>query len=191
MSRQTRKTLAEMSAEQQAVFNQITEGREGVKDGHIGGPFDVWLLNPEMAKRVVGLGGMFRFRTSVDRRWVELTILITGQFWQAQFEWYAHEPMARDASVPEDIIQAIKRGQTPPLNDDVDAACYHLINELHQQHKVNPNTFAEAVKHFGEQGVAELINLAGYYTMVSMTLNTFEVDLPEGAELPFEDWRDS
>jgi len=187
MSRQTPKKLSEMSPEQQAVFAQITTSREGVKDGHIGGPFDVWLLNPEMAKRIVGLGSMFRFRSSVDRRWVELTILITGQFWQSQFEWYAHEPMARDANVPEELIQAIKQGDEPPLFNDKDTACYHLINELHQHHQVTAETFHIAAREFGEQGVAELINLAGYYTMVSMTLNTFDVGLPEGAVLPFPD----
>ncbi len=32
----------------------------------------------------------------------------------------------------------------------------------------------------GERGIVEIIGLCGYYTMVSMTLNTFEFPLPEG-----------
>ena len=31
-----------------------------------------------------------------------------------------------------------------------------------------------------ERGIVEVIGLCGYYTMVSMTLNTFEFGLPEG-----------
>ena len=31
-----------------------------------------------------------------------------------------------------------------------------------------------------ERGVVELVGLLGYYTLVSMTLNTFEVELPDG-----------
>ena len=30
------------------------------------------------------------------------------------------------------------------------------------------------------RGLVEVIGLCGYYTMVSMTLNTFEFDLPDG-----------
>ena len=33
---------------------------------------------------------------------------------------------------------------------------------------------------FGERGVSELIGIIGYYSLVSMTLNTFEFDVPEG-----------
>ena len=67
-----------MSTAEQEIFDRIAEGRTGVEDGHIGGPFDAWILNPEMARRISGLGGMFRFRTSVDRRQIELAILLTG-----------------------------------------------------------------------------------------------------------------
>ena len=35
-------------------------------------------------------------------------------------------------------------------------------------------------KLLSERGVVEIIGLCGYYTMVSMTLNTFEFGLPEG-----------
>lgn len=187
MSRLTRRTYKELSPEQQAVFDKITEGRTGVQDGHIGGPFDVWLLNAELGKRTVGVGNNLRFKLSVDRRYIELAILVTGQFWQAQFEWYAHEPMAREAGVPESVIQAIKAGNRPSFVDDADEATYDLANELHQTHQVSDSTFKAAVSQFGEQGVAELVNLCGFYTMVSMTLNTFQVDLPEGAELPFSE----
>ncbi len=37
----------------------------------------------------------------------------------------------------------------------------------------------------GEEGVADLIHTLGYYVLVCMTLNTFEVQLPAGALPPF------
>ena len=112
MSRLTQKTYAELTAEQQQTFDQVVENRPvKPKDGHIGGPFDAWVRSPEMGRRLVGLGGFYRFRTTVDRRYIELAILVTGHFWQAQFEWYAHEPMARDAGVPEAVIQKVSIGK--------------------------------------------------------------------------------
>ena len=121
----------------------------------------------------------------MDRRYVELVILVTGAHWQAQFEWFAHEPMAREAGVPEDVIQAIKIGEEPPLDDDGDRAAYTLARELLGTHQLSEATFRQAKKQFGETGVAELIALSGFYVMVSMTLNGFDVALPEGASLPF------
>ena len=40
--------------------------------------------------------------------------------------------------------------------------------------------YDEAVKVLTERGLVEIIGLCGYYTMVSMTLNTFEFELPAG-----------
>ncbi len=185
MSRLTSKAYEDLSEEQQLLFDQLTETRKVNADGQIGGPFDVWLQNAELGKRMVGLGGTFRFGTSVDRRYVELVILITGQFWQAQFEWYAHEPMAIKAGVPQDLIDAIKAGDDPEFEDKKDRVVYEMCTALHQTHRVPDAVFSRMVTAFGEQGVMELVTLAGYYTMVSMTLNAFDVPLPAGAEYPF------
>lgn len=185
MSRLKPKTRADLSDEQKAVFDSIAKGRSGVGDGHIGGPFDPWILNAEMGKRIVGLGGLFRFRTVVDRRYIELAILLTGKHWRAQYEWYAHAPMAAAAGLPQPVIDAIKAAATPPFDDPRDKAAFHLCNELLTTRQVSDATYQVAVDLFGEQGVSELVNVSGYYTMVCMTLNTFKVPLPEGAEYPF------
>ena len=42
----------------------------------------------------------------------------------------------------------------------------------------------DAKSLFGEQGVVEIIATIGYYTMVSMTLNTFDIAASTG-EIPF------
>ena len=86
MSRLERKTYAQLTEAEREAFDEVVANRP-VKpvDGHIGGPFDIWVRSPELSKRLVGLGGFFRFRTTVERRYVELAILVTGQFWQAQF----------------------------------------------------------------------------------------------------------
>ena len=185
MGRQTRKRYKELEPEQQRVFDVMAAQRKGVGDGHMGGPHDVWLLNAEMAERLFSLSRLFRYRLSVDRRYIELTILITGAFWRAQFEWFAHEPVARKAGVPEDVISAIKNGDRPQFTDKGDEITFDLCTTLHNEHQIPDQTFQDAVTIFGEKGVAELVNLAGYYTMVSMTLNSFDVQLPKGAERPF------
>ena len=51
---------------------------------------------------------------------------------------------------------------------------------LHEGKGVSQALYDEAVKVLTERGIVEVIGLCGYYTMVSMTLNTFEFGLPDG-----------
>ncbi|MCB1646308.1 MAG: carboxymuconolactone decarboxylase family protein [Pseudomonadales bacterium] len=189
MSRQIRRPVSEFSPEEKEIYEKISQGRKVVADGHIGGPFDIWVTSPEMGRRLNALGGFFRFRTEVDRRYIELAIIMIGRYWEAQFEWYAHEPMARDAGLPEAVIQAVRANEKPdfsdPQVDEGDRVTWQLIHELIQTHQVAPETYDAAVACYGERGVAEIINVAGFYTGVCMTLNTFDVPLPEGATYPF------
>lgn len=185
MTRLTHRPVADMRPNQQELFATMAEGRTAGDDGMLGGPFDAWCLNPSIGRRVWTLGGAIRFKPSIDRRYIELAILVTGQLWQAQFEWYAHEPMARDAGLPEPVIQAIKHGDEPSFEDEGDEAAWRFCTALHRDRKVDDATYAAAVAAFGEEGVADLVNTSGFYTLVSMTLNTFEVDLPEGTTPPF------
>jgi 4-carboxymuconolactone decarboxylase len=168
MGRLTRRTFAELSPEQQELFGQIAEGRKGVEDGHVGGPFDAWILNPATGRRLNQLGGALRFKPTI-----------------ARFEWYAHEPMARDAGLPEAVIQALKVGEQPEFTDEGDETAWNFCRALHADHQVDDATYARTVEVFGEAGVQDLVTACGLYTLVSMTLNTFEVDLPAGATPPF------
>ena len=51
---------------------------------------------------------------------------------------------------------------------------------LHNEHAVSDDVHAAVVREFGERGVVELVGLLGYYTLVAMTLNAFEIGLPPG-----------
>jgi len=185
MTRLNLPPTTDMDLKRAELFSQMVEGREPVADGHLGGPFDGWALNPSIGRRIWQLGGAIRFKPTIDRRYIELAILVTGQLWQAQFEWYAHETMARDAGLPENVIMAIKHGEEPEFDDAGDETAWRLCTTLHRDKRVDDDTYAAAVAVHGEAGVADLIHALGFYVLVCMTLNTFEVQLPEGATPPF------
>ena len=64
---------------------------------------------------------------------------------------------------------------------------YNFARELVDEHRVSDPLYNEAVELLGEAGVVELVILLGYYTLVSMTLNVFEVPVPAGESAPFVD----
>ena len=45
---------------------------------------------------------------------------------------------------------------------------------------------ARAKKELGETSVIDLVGIIGYYGLVSVTLNAFELPLPDGEKLPFD-----
>ena len=179
----------DLPEKRQEFYHQMLEGREPAEPGRIGGPFDAWGLNPSIGRRIWQLGGAIRFKPSIDRRYIELAILMTGQLWQAQFEWYAHEPMARDAGLPEEVIRAVHVAERPTFadshDDDGDQTCWEFCRRLLDREKVDDELYAKARERFGEAGVADLVHTCGFYSLVSMTLNTFEVALPDGVSPPF------
>ncbi len=167
-------TVEAMSPAQRAVHDAIVSGpRAGIR-----GPFMAWLHSPEFADRAQSLGELVRFGTSLSQRLKELAILMTARHWTAQFEWYAHEKLAREAGLEDPIIDAIRTGAPPPIEDEAGRAVHNFTQELLATRQVSDKTFEQAREAFGQAGVVELVGVLGYYTLVSMTLNVFEVEAP-------------
>lgn len=166
-----------------AVWDALasTRGRNIVNDaGGLVGPFNAWVHAPGVGARLSELGTALRFETSLDRRLLELAIIVVAAHWKAEFEWWAHARMAREHGVADAIVAAIGCGETPSFEADDEAVVYTFARQLVVGGGVDDVTFASAVERLGNQGVVELASLCGYYTLVSFTLNAFAVPLPPG-----------
>jgi 4-carboxymuconolactone decarboxylase len=62
---------------------------------------------------------------------------------------------------------------------------YAFAKELLDTRKVSDVTYKRAVAELSLTAVVELVGVLGYYGLVSMTINAFEVPLPDGAPQPF------
>jgi 4-carboxymuconolactone decarboxylase len=62
---------------------------------------------------------------------------------------------------------------------------YAFATELLDTRKVSDVTYKRAVAELSLTAVVELVGVLGYYGLVSMTINAFEVPLPDGAPQPF------
>ena len=172
--------LDQLSAEQRAVADAIISGPRG----GLRGPFEAWLRSPQLADRGQKLGEYCRFGTSLPRDLSEFAILLTGQHWKAQFEFWAHARLARDAGLPEDIIEAVRTGAVPEFRDGAQRAVHALVSEYFATNRVSEPTYRHAIAELGERGVVDLVGVVGYYCLVSMTLNVFDVALPTGQPEP-------
>ncbi len=182
MARVSDLSREDMNEEQGRVADEIAAGPRG----GLRGPFPAWLRSPTLADRAQKLGEFCRFNTSLEPRLSELAILVTARHWTAQYEWYAHAKIAREAGVADEIIEAIRNRETPEIADPDEALVYSLASEYYASHRVGAETYAQAVERLDEHGVVELVGVMGYYGLVAMTLNVFEMELPEGEPQPLE-----
>lgn len=161
---------------QAAVAKAITAGPRG----EVRGPFKMLMHNPKAADAVQRMGAYLRFDGVIDGRLRELAILVTARHWTAQYEWFAHAPIAEREGLDPAIIAAVAKRQNPRFKNKDERVIYNFVTDLHTKHKVGKANYAAATKLLGRAGVVELIVLCGHYTVVSMVLNGFEVEVPGG-----------
>ncbi|MBC8240331.1 MAG: carboxymuconolactone decarboxylase family protein [Alphaproteobacteria bacterium] len=171
---------AEMNSEQRQFHDNIVSGPRG----SMGGPFQAWIHSPVFADRAQSLGEYCRFNSALEPRLSELAILVTARKWTAQFEWFAHEPMALAGGLAPDIIADLRERREPAFAKADEAAVYHFCMGVYRDSAVSDATYDEARSQLGEKGVVDLVGVLGYYALVSMTLNVFEMPLPDGTAPP-------
>ena len=174
-------TPAEMTPAQHRVHDLIVAGRRG----RFGGPFQLLIRAPEICEHAAKLGEHLRWGTSLPDRLSELAIITTARFWRAQYEWFAHAPLAEKAGVPAVAVEAIRRGETSSFMQKDEALVHRICTELFKTQRLSDASFTEAVTSLGETGLIEVIGIIGYYTLIGNTLNVFQVALPEGEKPPF------
>lgn len=172
---------AALDAEQKRIHDEIVSGPRGKVEG----PLRVWLTSAGLADKAQALGAFCRYGTSLPQRLSELAILVTGAHWQAGFEWHVHAPIGIQAGLDADAVEKIRRGEEPDLKLDDEKAVYAFSHELLTTRRVSDETYAFAEKILGRRALVDLVGVLGYYGLISMTINAFDVPLPPGAKEPF------
>ena len=168
---------ASLTPEQRRVHDAIAAGPRGV----VQGPLAVWLRRPELADRAQALGAYCRYGSALEPRLSELAILVTARIWGSEFEWFAHRQHALKAGLPPEVIEAIRTHGTPALADAEAQAVYDVATTLNRTRRLDDALYARALGVLGESRLVDLVGVLGYYTLISMTINVFEVERPDGS----------
>jgi 4-carboxymuconolactone decarboxylase len=149
------------------------------------GPFAVWMHAPELGQLAQTLGAHCRYNKAVPPRLSEFAILCTARIWRAQYEWYAHAPMAEKAGVKPKTIADMRAGREPKSAAKDERAIYAFVQELYKTRRVSDRTYKRLHALIGDEAVVELVGILGYYALISMTLNVFRMMPPADAKLGF------
>ena len=167
------------SGEQKAAAAVIVGSR-----GSVRGPFQVLLHNPALAAILEKYGAYARFNNSLPDRLSALAVCICGRYWGAHVGWVAHSRLALEAGIAEEILGALHDGRTPEFANPDEQAVYDFCTGVLEQKHVDDAVYGRCLKLFDEAGVIDLMATLTHYTVVSLTLNAFQVPVPEGARVP-------
>jgi 4-carboxymuconolactone decarboxylase len=174
-----------LTPRQREVMEAIRSGPRGKVSQD--GPFGVYLHSPEIGDLIQALGAHCRHKTSLPPRLSELAILCTARQWQAQYEWFVHAPIAEKAGVPAATIADLRAGRAPKRMKKDERAIFDLVRELYKTRRVSERTYKRAQALFGDAGMVDLMGILGYYGLVAMMLNVFQMQPPPETPQAFKE----
>jgi len=92
--------------------------------------------------------------------------------------------MAISAGISLAAVEAIRTNEKPILDSDDERLVYEFVNELLETRTVSQSTFDQAEAMLDRLAVVDLVGIVGYYCLVSITLNVFDMPLPKGEASP-------
>jgi 4-carboxymuconolactone decarboxylase len=173
-------TPSELSSEQKRLFEIITATR----GGNLGGPLSILIRTPHLAGAADDLHNAFRLRGKLDRRPFEMLVLLVARHSGAGYAWEVHEQLALKAGLAKDVISAIYDRSAPRLTEEDDQLIYDLATELLSTKTIDKDAYRAAIDRLGAELLIEVVAAVGFYSMVCLLLNSFEVDTPSGRDFP-------
>jgi 4-carboxymuconolactone decarboxylase len=175
-----------LNDEQQQVLDAIENGPRGEGRPGIGmvGPFGAWVRAPSVGNAIQAVGEAVRYNSSLPENIKEVAICTVGVHFRSRFEFSAHRALAIKAGVSEIALDQLVEGEHPDFVGDEQLA-YTIASQMLNQHGILDDTYAHGLEAFGETAMIELVATIGYYCLISLTLNSFQIPLEKGMRDPF------
>ncbi|WP_196259163.1 carboxymuconolactone decarboxylase family protein [Pelagibacterium limicola] len=170
-----------LSPDQQRVYDMIMAGPRG----RVRGPLALWLHRPELAEAAQTLGSYCRYNSSLPKRLSELAIMTLLAEWKVELPWWAHQQSAAEAGLSPELLDALSSGRVPELDNQQDRLVYEVTKSLAKEHRVPEALYREALETLGKDAMVDLVGVVGYYSLIAMTADLFDLSPSDGRERVF------
>ena len=144
--------------------------------GVVPGPHKIWLANPALSKTIVPTGAYFQTRSTLTKAEIEIVTLLVNARWHASYASYEHEKIGeRQGHLPADKVDRLIAGLPTSFDDPRQEVAYRLASALVAPRIVPVGLYRQAKELLGDAGIVDVAVLIGWFTMVSATLNAFDV----------------
>jgi alkylhydroperoxidase family enzyme len=114
---------------------------------------------------------------TIDPRKREILILRVGHLCKCPYELHQHTAIGKRCGLTELELERIAEGPTAPGWTPLESAMLQATDELHKEQRVSDATWSALKAELSEKQLIDLVFTVGQYTMVSMALSTFGVQI--------------
>ena len=181
LSDEQKPLYADMKTGSGSNFNAFVRGAPAgtTEAGALMGPWNPWLHEPRIGGAIWELTKAMTMEATLPDTVRQIAILVTGAHFDAAYEIYAHVAVAEKDAIPEGQLATLLSGSRPEGLSQEDGLGYDVAFALVNGGVLPEPIYRMAITTFGQHGCNELIYLVGLYALVSMTLNGFNVPVPE------------
>jgi len=177
-------TKNDLDDDQRLLWDELTLGPRGF---YTGGPeakqvpdlYNAWLHFPEFGLLMLKVADTVRAQTELSGKHRELVVLTTSMLLGVRVEYDFHIPFAQNEGLPDDLIEAIGKGEIPTFANEDERIVYEANVQLVRTGTLTGHTRREVLSIIGTRGLMQLIAVVGQYVIVSYTSNVAGVKLHE------------
>jgi len=125
-------------------------------------------------------GGLKSLEASVGRRLMGLAILVSAREHDAQYDWTLNEIAALKDGLASAAIDVVRLRKPVTGIGEKETIIIEFGRELFGKHVVSPQTYARALKVFGERDLVDLVDLMALHATDATLLTAFDQRLPVG-----------
>jgi len=125
-------------------------------------------------------GGLKSLEGSVGRRLMALAILVSAREHDSQYDWTMNEVAALKDGLEPAVIDVVPLRKPVTGLGEKETVIIDFGRELFSKHVVSPQTYARALKVFGERDLIDLVDLMAQHAADATLLTAFDQHLPVG-----------
>ena len=133
--------------------------------------------HPDLLRRWMPFGNHVLFKSSLPAREREMAILRIGWLCRSGYEFHQHTRIGKASGLSDDEIERLKHGPDAPGWTEAESALLRAVDELHADQFVSEGTWQRLSAHYDTRQLIDIVFAVGQYTMVSMALNSFGVQI--------------
>jgi alkylhydroperoxidase family enzyme len=178
---------AALTPEQKLLYDDMRKGvasnfnafKAVAENGALMGPWNPWLHEPIIGKAIWDLTLALTAQASLPDNVRQLVILVVGARYDAAYEIYAHIAVAEREGVRPERLASLTADVKPTDLTPEESVAFDVAYKLVRGGTLPEPLYQLAVQTFGQHGANEMFYLVGLYSLVSVTLNAYNVPVPE------------
>lgn len=144
----------------------------------VGNALSTLVRHPVLAGAFLPFNTYLQQSSTLPERVPELVILRTACRLGCNYEWGHHSALARRIGMTEAEVEAARTGRAA---DEFDQAVLDAVDELHSGARLSAQVWERLGARLDDQQRMDLMFTFGGYSTLALALNTFDVQLEDGA----------